>query len=397
MESIKDKVAIVGVGTNKRWGELYDQDETSIVLEAVHEALDDAGVGITDIQAVWLGGGPATGNWLTSALKQYIPVTKVENACATGAETVRGSVFGLLSKTYDLVLSIGFQKMKDGHRGGEGEADEAGVDKYHPVTGATGIPAGRYALAATRYFTRYGLTRQEGKHMLAMISSKSHYNGARNPRAMFQREVSVETCENSPIIAWPLGLFDCCAQAEGSAAAILCRTEDAKAFRPDYITIKGIGIAVGPGMRKFHTGYDFTHWEETAAAARQAYEQAGIKNPREELDMVECHDCFSIAEALAVESLGLCERGTIRNDVEAGTFTLEGKLPVNGSGGLKSFGHPPPASGVREMFETYRQIRGEAEYSSRQLKNVELGLCHNPGGHPGRFEASVTILGIPGK
>ncbi|MBI2328388.1 MAG: acetyl-CoA acetyltransferase [Chloroflexi bacterium] len=397
MESIKDKVAIIGVGTNKRWGELYDQDETGIVLEAVHEALDDAGVGIGDIQAAWVGGGAPTGNWLTSIIKQYIPVTKVENACATGAETVRGCTFGLLSKTYDLVMAVGVGKMKDAPRGGEGAGDEAGVDKYHPVTGATGIPAGRYALAATRYFSRYGLSRQEGKHMLAMISSKSHYNGARNPRAMFQREVSVETCENSPIIAWPLGLYDCCAQAEGAAAAILCRTEDAKSFRPDYITIKGIGISVGPGMRKFHTGFDFTHWEESTAASKQAYEQAGIKNPREELDMAECHDCFSIAEAIAVESVGLCERGTIRRDVEAGTFTLEGKLPVNASGGLKSFGHPPPASGIREMFETYKQIIGKAEYQSRQLKNVELGLCHNQGGHPGRFECSVTILGIPGK
>ena len=161
--------------------------------------------------------------------------------------------------------------------------------------------------------------------------------------------------------------------------------------------IKGIGISVGPGMRKFHTSYDFTHWEETVQAARQAYEQAGIKNPREELDMVEVHDCFSIAEALSVESAGLCERGTIKRDVEAGAFTLEGDMPVNASGGLKSFGHPPPASGIREMHEIYKQMIGKAELPSRQLKNVELGLCHNQGGHPGRFEASVTILGISGK
>ncbi|MBI3040726.1 MAG: hypothetical protein HYY80_03630 [Chloroflexi bacterium] len=111
MESIKDKVAIIGVGTNKRWGELYDQDETGIVLEAVHEALDDAGVGIGDIQAAWVGGGAPTGNWLTSIIKQYIPVTKVENACATGAETVRGCTFGLLSKTYDLVMAVGVGKI----------------------------------------------------------------------------------------------------------------------------------------------------------------------------------------------------------------------------------------------------------------------------------------------
>jgi acetyl-CoA C-acetyltransferase len=200
---------------------------------------------------------------------------------------------------------------------------------------------------------------------------------------------------NAPLIAWPLGLFDCCPVTDGASAAIMCRVEDAKNFRSDYVTIKGMGVSIGPGQGKVNTSYDFTHWEETERASRQAYEQAGIKNPRKELDLVELHDCFSVAEMIAIESLGLCEKGTIKNDVEAGTFTMEGEIPVNISGGLKSFGHPIGASGCREIYEIYKQIQGKAQEPVRQLKNVQMGLAHNQGGHPGKFQCTVTIVGAP--
>ena len=148
-------------------------------------------------------------------------------------------------------------------------------------------------------------------------------------------------------------------------------------------------------MGKVMQGYDFTWWDETEHACRQAYEQAGIKNPRKELDVVELHDCFSIAELIATESLSLCERGNYKKDIEAGTFNQEGEIPINLSGGLKSFGHPIGASGCRETYEIYKQIQGKAQDPSRQLKSCKLGLAHNQGGHPGKFVCAVTIVGEP--
>ncbi len=231
--------------------------------------------------------------------------------------------------------------------------------------------------------------------MLAMISVKSHYNGARNPRAHLRREITVEEAMKAPIVAWPLGLYDCCGVTDGAAAAILCRTEDAKAFRKDYVTIKGIEIIVGPGQGKIRPDYDWTHWEETERAAQVVYKQADIKNPRKEVDLVECHDCFSIAELIAVESMGLCPKGKAKEDIESGAWTQNGEIPVNLSGGLKSFGHPIGASGCREIFEIYKQIQGKAEDPSRQLKNVRMGLAHNQGGHPGKFMCGVCVIGAP--
>ena len=396
MESIKDKVAIVGMGCSQ-FGELWDKDIDDLVIDATEEALADAGVDIKDIQAAWVGSmGRKTGGTIASPLGlQYIPVTRVENACATGYEAIRNAAFGVAAKVYDLVLVVGVEKIKDTGYGGLGP--EYRAVKWHPLyeSGNTITPPGMYALSATRYFARYGLSPDEGKTMLGKISVKSHHNGARNPRAHLRREVTLEQVVNAPIIAWPLGLYDCCGVTDGAAAAILCRAEDARNFRDDYITIKGIGVAVGPGTGRIRTDYDFTHWEETEYAARQAYEQAGIKNPRKELDLAECHDCFSIAELIAVESLGICEKGQAKADIDSGAWTQEGEIPINLSGGLKSFGHPIGASGCREVYEMYKQLQGKAEYSSRQLKNPEMGLAHNQGGSPGRFQCAVCAVGIP--
>lgn len=394
-ESIKDKVAIVGMGCGK-WGELWDKDADDLIAEAAGEAFTDAGIESKELDAVWVGTmARFTGLTVSGPLQlQYIPITRVENACGTGAECIRGAVFGLASKAYDLVMAIGFEKTKDYGFGGL-HPYYFDTEKWHPMQRAGGTPPGRYALAATRYFARYGLSPIEGKTMLAKISVKSHHNGARNPRAHLRREITLEQALNAPIVAWPLGLFDCCGVSDGAAAAIMCRTEDARKYRDDYITIKGLGISVGPGFGKTNTDYDFTHWEETERAARQAYEQAGITDPRKELDMVENHDCFSIAEAIAIESLLLCPYGTVKNDIDNGSFTQEGDLPVNLSGGLKSFGHPVGASGCREVYEIYKQIQGKAEDPSRQLKDVQLGLTHNQGGHPGRYACGVTIVGTP--
>jgi len=392
MESIKDKVAIVGMGCT-RFGELWDKDADDLIVEAAYEALEDAKVELKDIQAAWVGTmGQVTGATIASPLQlQYIPVTRVENACATAAESIRAAALALAAKAYDLVLAIGFEKMKD--HGYGGLHPKYSAEKWHPVYTAGGTAPGRYALAATRYFAKYGLSQEEGKRTLAKVSVKSHHNGARNPKAWLRREVTLDEVMNAPIVAWPLGLYDCCGVTDGAVAAIMCRTEDAKAFRDDYVTIKGFGISIGPGWGKTKEDYDFTHWEETERAARQAYEMAGIKHPLKELDMAEVHDCFSISELIAIESLGFCPKGKAKDYIDAGTFTQEGELPVNLSGGLKSFGHPIGASGIREVYEIYKQIQGKAQDSSRQLKNVRLGLAHNQGGHPGRFQCGITIIG----
>ncbi len=401
MESLKDKVAIVGMGCTP-FGEFWDKDIVDLIVEAADEAFADAGVTAKDMQAAWVGytvsDTAMTGIILSSALQlQFIPVTRVENACGTGAETIRGAALGLASNTYDLVLALGVEKMKDAGFGGIGQAWPG---KWHPVYGAApevGGAVGRYALAATKYFSTYGLSPEEGKKLLAKISVKSHYNGSRNPKAMLRNRITIEQVLNAPIIAWPLGLFDCCGICDGASAAIMCRTEDARRYRPngDYITVKASAIACGPGWGKERTTYGYTVWEETEAAARQAYAMAGIKNPRKELSMAEVHDCFSVAEMIAVESMGICEKGHAKEDIESGAWEQTGEIPINVSGGLKAFGHPAGASGGREVYEFYKQFQGKAEDPSRQLKDVKMGLAHNQGGHPGNFVAGITIVGEP--
>ena len=402
-ESIKDKVAIVGMGCSK-FGERWDTGYADLVIEAAYEAFEDAGVEPKDIEACWIGsttrggqGGqgstvPTTGVGIPLALKlQYKPCTRVDNACGTGEDALRNASFAVAAKAYDLVLVVGVEKLKDQGYGGLGEI---GIPPHPVYEGAFTAP-GMYALAATRYFRKYGLSPEEGKRLLAMISVKSHHNGARNPKAHLRREVTVEQAINAPLIAWPLGLYDCCGVTDGAAAAILCPAKDAKRFRDDYVLIKGFGISVGPGQGSIRTDYDYTVWDETVYAGKEAYAQAGIKNPRKELNLAEVHDCFSIAELIAVESLGLCERGHAKEDIEHGQWMQEGEIPINLSGGLKSFGHPIGASGCRETSEIYKQLQGKAEDSSRRLKNPTMGLVHNQGGIPGKFMCAVGIYGLP--
>jgi len=423
-ESFKDKVAIIGMGCT-RFGELWDKDVDDLMVDATSEALEDAGVELKDIEAVWAGtaNSGVNGSAASAPLQlQYVPVTRVENACATGIETIRNAAHALAAGVYDLVLALGFEKLKD--LGYPGLHPGKLSDKFHPIYPAGGTGPGRYALAATRYFERYGLTSEEGRRTIGKISVKSHYSGARNPKAHLQREITLEQVLKAPMIAWPLGLFDCCGVTDGASAAILCRAEDVKRFAPhhrdDYVTIKGMGVSAGPGWGKNKEDYDFTSWPETEHAAAQAYRMAGITNPRKELDIAEIHDCFSIAELIAMESLGFCPKGKAGEALIHNGSTIapqfreavmekwdataeeiarvpdpEDVLVVNHSGGLKSFGHPVGGSGGREVYEIYKQIQGKVEKPSRQLTNVRLGLAHNQGGHPGRFVCGVIVAGVP--
>ncbi len=395
--SIKDRVAIVGMGCTK-FGERWDASANDLLVEAAYEAFEDAGVEVKDIEAAWLGtttgtsafmGG--TGMKLSEPLRlQYIPVTRVENACATASDAFRNACYAVAAGIYDIVLAIGVEKLKDTGFSGLGGEQPNPSHALMPES----TPPGNFALLATTYFSRYGLSFEEGKHMIGRVSWKSHRNGALSPNAHFQREVPMETILNAPMIAWPLGLYDCCGVSDGSAAAIITTPEIAKGMRKDYITVKALQIAMSPRDGKYNSKYDYTHVETTVRAAQAAYKEAGITNPREEISMAEVHDCFSITEAVTMEDLEFSPRGKVKDDIESGFFDLDGKLPVQPDGGLKCFGHPIGASGLRMIYEMYKQLQGKA--GPRQIKNPKLGLTHNLGGSPDGCAIFVGIVGLPG-
>ena len=390
MESIKDKVAIIGMGCTK-FGENWDMSIEDMMIDAAYEAYEDAGIEPKDIQAVWFGNvwSGHTGQILATPLKlSYIPVTHVENACATGSEALRAACYAVACGVCDVALALGVEKLKD--------TGYTGLPQTRPIATwsyriHTQLPAAMFAMMATGYFAKYGLSHEEGKKLLAQISVKNHHNGSLNPKAHFQREITLEQVINAPMIAYPLGLFDCCGVSDGAAAAIVVRADMAKNFRADPIYIKSLQICQGPREGWINPAYDFAHVEETYRGGIAAYAEAGIKNPREEISTAEVHDCFSITELTIMEDLQFSPRGQAGEDIEAGTFALEGKLPVNTDGGLKCFGHPVGASGLRMMYEVYKQLQGKA--GPRQVKNPRLGLTHNQGGEPGAATVSVVIVG----
>ncbi len=390
--SIKDRVAIVGMGCTK-FGERWDASASDLLVEAASEAFKDAGIEPKDIQAAWLGtqNSGMSGMTLSEPLRlQYIPVTRIENMCATASDAFRNASYAVAAGIYDIVLAIGVEKLKDSGISGLGGGTASPAHQLQ----APSTPPGQFALLATTYFSRYGLSFEEGKHMIGRVSWKSHFNGSLHRNAHFQREVPMETILNAPMIAWPLGLYDCCGVSDGSAAAIITTPEIAKGMRKDPIYVKALQIAASPNDGEFNTKYDYTHVETTVRAAAAAYKEAGIINPREQISMAEVHDCFSITEAVTMEDLGFSPRGKVRDDIESGFFDLDGKLPVQPDGGLKCFGHPIGASGIRMIYEMYKQLQGKA--GKRQIKNPKLGLTHNLGGIPSGCMIYVGIIGLPG-
>ena len=386
--SIKDKVAIVGMGCTQ-FGELWGKGPTDLIVDAVNEAVTDAGIGIKDIQAVW-GGTLFSGNGgrtVSEALRsQYIPATRVENACCSGHEAVRGASYAVAAGIYDICLALGYEKLKD-----EGTGGLPGMENRTNTHYQSSMP-GVFAMMATRYFHRYGLSPDEGKKMLGKISVKSHKNGALNPKAHLRREITLEQVLGAPIIAWPLGLFDCCGVSDGAAAAVIVRADMVKNFKNTPVFVKALQICASPATGRMLTSYDYTHVEEAYRGGIAAYKEAGIKNPREEISMAEVHDCFSITEAVTMEDLQFSPRGRVKEDVDAGTFELTGKLPVQPDGGLKCFGHPIGASGIRMLYEPWLQFQGRA--GKRQIKDPKLALAHNMGNEPYAPVVSVCIVGL---
>ena len=388
--SIKDRVAIIGMGCTQ-FGELWDKSRVDLIVDAALEAYKDAGVGQKDIQAAWFGNyydtTGLTGQALAGPLRlQYIPVTRVENACATASDALRNASYAVAAGIYDLVLVVGAEKIKD--QGLSGLAVR-NLDNNGLMFSMT-MP-GMFSMLATRYFDHYKLSPEEGKHMLAHVSWKSHKNGVLSPKAHFRKEVSMDQIIKAPIIAWPLGLFDCCGVSDGCAAAIIVPAKDAKKYRPDPVYIKAAQMGVAPADGSASTKYDYLHVESTVRAANAAYIEAGVKNPREEIGMAEVHDCFSITEAVIMEDLQFSKRGHMKDDIESGFFDLDGGLPVQPDGGLKCFGHPIGASGLRMIYEMYKQLQGKAD--KRQIKNPKLGLTQNLGGQPPHCTIFCGIFG----
>jgi acetyl-CoA C-acetyltransferase len=393
MESIKDKVAIVGMGCT-RFGERWDMGVEDLLVEAAYEAYADAGIEPKDIQAAWLGTVFSGISAMTLAPLglQYIPITRVENMCATGSEALRAAAYAVAAGVCDIALAIGVEKLKDsGQTGVKGPAIVGdNPDGSSSVGSGYSAPAS-FAYLGTRYFSHYNIERDEGKRLLAEIAVKNHYNGSLNPKAHFHNLLTVEQVVKAPIVAWPLGLFDCCGVSDGAAAAIVTRADMAKNFRSDPIYIKGLAISVGARQGSMRQDYDYVHIDENVRAAEQVYAQAGIKYPRKEICCAEVHDCFTCHELIVYEDLGFSPRGRAKEDIDAGTFTLKGALPVNSDGGLKCFGHPLGASGLRMMYEVYLQLRGKA--GPRQVKNPRLGMTHNLGGNAGAGIGCCVIVG----
>jgi acetyl-CoA C-acetyltransferase len=390
MESIKNKVAIVGIGCVK-FGEHFDKSIDDMIIDAAYEAYADAGIESKDIQAAWFGNlwSGHTGQILAAPLKlSYIPVTHTENACATGSEALRGACYAVASGACDIALALGVEKLKDTGFMGLPQTRPNATWSYR-LSSMT-APAG-FALMATRYFAKNGLSYEEGKKLLAQIAVKNHYNGSLSPKAQFQKEISLEMAMKAPMISSPLGLFDCCPVSDGAAAAIVVRADMAKSFRPDPIYVKALQICQGPREGFMNPAYDYAHVEETRRAGQAAYAEAGIRNPAKEISCAEVHDCFTITELTIMEDLQFSNEGKAPEDVAAGRYTIKGDLPVNTDGGLKCFGHPIGATGLRMMYEVYKQLQCKAD--KRQIKNPAIGLTHNQGGEPGAAVVSVAIVG----
>jgi acetyl-CoA C-acetyltransferase len=391
MGGMKDKVAIIGMGCT-RFGELWDKSQSDLIIDATKEALEDAGIELKDIQAAWLGTalGGLLGMRLARALKtEYIPVTHVENLCTTATDAMRQACYAVAAGACEIALVVGVEKLKDSKYLIAGGMEAPDSTKIEPII----PPATGYALAANRYFHQYGISPKEGKEILARIAVKNHHNGSLNKKAHFQKEITLEQAIKAPMIAYPLGVFDCCGVSDGAAAAIITTADLAKKFRDDYVLLKSIQVVTGSYQRPLQPAGDFVHFEETVQAAKRAYQEAGITKPREEIDLAIVHDCFTITELIIYEDLGFSPRGKAGEDVKAGTFELSGELPVNTDGGLKCFGHPFGASGLRMIYEVYKQLQGKAE--NRQVKDARIGLTHNIAGTP--RDSSVCGISIWGR
>lgn len=370
------EVAVVGVGMN-RWGELWEQSHRRIWTEAALEALSDAGVDRVDAMYVGcMSGGLFTGQEHLGALLADelamgpIPGTRVESACASGGLAFRQAYLAVASGAHDVVLATGVEKMTDVDGAAATYALSTAADQeyecYHGLT----FP-GLYALMARAHMHRYGTTERQ----LAAVAVKNHRNGHRNPLAQYRDEVTLDQVMGATMVADPLTVLHCSPITDGAAAAVLVPLDMAKRLSPRP-PVRVVASAHATDTIALHDRADLARLASTEKAAEIAYRQAGI-GPSD-LSFAEVHDCFTIAEVMVVEALGIADRGKGGALAESGYTALDGRLPVNPSGGLKSKGHPVGATGVAQVREAVMQLRGEC--GDRQVKDAKWGLTQNMGG-----------------
>lgn len=388
---IRDRVAVVGMGCTA-FGEHWDRGAEDLLVDAVQEALDSTPfIGGDDVDAYWLGtlGSGQSGLTLSKALSlDYKPVTRVENYCATGSEAFRNACYAVASGAYDRVMAVGVEKLKD--------SGFSGLTRMDPPSDGTAAeltmtaPAA-FSLLDPAYCARYGVDPVDMRAAMTHVAWKNHYNGALNPKAQFRSGVTKEKIESAPKVAGRLGVFDCSGVSDGAAAALIVRAEDALSYTDRPLYVKGLALAAGPALGAADPAYDYTTFPEVVRSAADAYSQAGITDPRNQISLAEVHDCFTPTELVLMEDFGFAERGQAWKDIVDGAFQLDGRLPVNPDGGLKSFGHPVGASGLRMLYECWLQFRGEA--GKRQLADPRLALTHNLGGRPGSCVSFVSVVG----
>jgi len=372
-------VAVIGVGLTQ-FGELWDKSFRQLIAEAGSKAILDSGIDGKDIDAMYIGSmssGRFIGQEHIGALvadasgfsHDHIPATRVEGACASGGLAVREGYLSIASGMNDVVVVGGIEKMNDVAGTSATETLATAADQeWEAFFGAT-FP-GIYAMIATRHMHQYGTTKEQ----LAQVAVKNHANGALNPYAQFRRAVSLETVMNATTVAYPLGLLDCSPVSDGAASIILCAAEKAKKFTDKAVKIIASGQA--SDSLALHGRRDITTLDATVYAAKMAYKQANIE-PKD-VDFAEVHDCFTIAEICAIEDLGFVKKGEGGKAIDNKITTLDGQIPINTSGGLKSKGHPVGATGVAQMIEVVEQLRGEG--GKRQVKDPKIGIAHNIGG-----------------
>ena len=372
-------VAIIGIGVTQ-FGELWDKSFRQLIAEAGASAILDAGISGKEIDAMYVGSmssGRFIGQEHVGALvadvsgfsHMHIPSTRVEGACASGGLAVRQGYLSIASGINNIVIVGGIEKMND--VGGVSATETlatASDQEWEAFFGAT-FP-GLYAMIAKRHMYEYGTTKKQ----LAQVAVKNHANGALNPNAQYKKPITLEYAMNATIVADPLGLMDCAPVSDGAASIVLCAADIAKKYTEKPIKI--IGSGQGSDTLALHARRDICTLDATVHAGKMAYKQAKI-TPKQ-INLAEVHDCFTIAEICAIEDLGFVKKGEGGKAVENKITTLDGSLPVNTSGGLKSKGHPVGATGVAQIVEITQQLRGEA--GKRQVKDARIGLTHNVGG-----------------
>ncbi|MCL4745227.1 MAG: acetyl-CoA acetyltransferase [Burkholderiaceae bacterium] len=392
---IRDKVVVLGMGCSK-FGERWDCDAEDLMVEAFEEAMADAGIERRQIEAAWFGTAieeqhvGKSGVPLAMALRlPYIPVTRVENYCATGTEAFRGAVYAVASGAVDIALALGVEKLKDTGYGGLPQRTRGALNN---LLWANASAPGSFAQLATAYRATHSVDAGDLKRAMAHISVKSHANAARNPKAHLRNAITEQAVLDAPMIAEPLGLYDCCGVSDGAACAIVTTPDIARGLgRCEPVAVKALQLAVSNGEELQLGNWDGAHFATTRIAARRAFAEAGITNPREQVSLLDVHDCFSVTELVTMEDLGLSQQGRAIADVLDGFYDADGAIPCQIDGGLKCFGHPIGASRLRMLYEMYLQLGGRA--GERQLGDPVFAMTHNLGGFPSQNVSSVTIVG----